>query len=222
MNKHRHTHCQNVHEKNNQSQTVQELIGQEGQEKQIQAFEYLGDHLYMVAVQYLWRRKNDVVYLSSLPAAQIEQYAEDFAQETLLKLTEDNFRRLGQYSGHGKFTSWAAQVVVNCIRDELRNCAWHRRTRVSDHVFRFWDPNPTTNPERQSISDMMGQRIRAHLAELPPKGRTAITRCLVDGVPVADVAEEMGLSVNALYIQLSRGKATLRDALKREGFTPEG
>lgn len=199
---------------------VKELTGNLGLSAQMRAFEELSKYLYIIALEYLWRRKNNVVYLSSLPNMDIESYAEDFAQEALLKLAEDKFRRLAQYTGEGKFTSWAAQVVINCIRDELRDADWHRQTLTTDRVQRCCDTNPFNDPERQIVSAMINERVHVHLGLLSPKGRTAITRCLVEDLPIAEVAAEMELSTNALYIQLSRGKAALRTALSREGITP--
>ena len=85
----------------------------------------------MVAYNYLRQRQQqqDLPFLSSYAPEDLAALAEDFVQETLLKLRENDYARLAQFTGAGSFTSWAARVLLNLAASTLRHAAWHRQER---------------------------------------------------------------------------------------------
>jgi RNA polymerase sigma-70 factor (ECF subfamily) len=58
--------------------------------------------------------------------------------------------------------------------------------------------------------------ISAKVAALSDRERTAITLRYVDDLPVADVADEMGISVHAAESLLARARSRIRDAEVRD------
>ena len=199
---------------------VDELMGISGEEAQSQAFGDLSAYLYVIAYNHLRRRQNEIARLQNLHPSEIEQLAEDFLQDTLLKLTENEYTRLKQFRGVGSFTTWAAQVITRQIHDALRRQSWHKCSLVTEHLIRYQHDALSSTPERQALSSLLMDQIGVYLNQLTPNCRSAFIRCVVNGESKSLVAEELGLTTNAVYIHLSRSKHFLRDKLRCDGFTP--
>ena len=114
-------------QRNNQA-WVEELRGDCGSERQSDAHRELANYLYVVAYNYLRLRQADLRALADFAPEEVAALAQDFVQETLEKLARNEFALLASFSGAGKFTSWAAQIVRNQAAMELRKSYWTRRT----------------------------------------------------------------------------------------------
>ena len=78
-----------------------------------------------------------------------------------------------------------------------------------------WDTlaNPAPSPQQQARAAELAQRLREALARLP--GKQADVFCLhcLEGWAYAEVARELGVSVDAVGVMLHRARARLRVAL---------
>lgn len=216
--------------KRNNLSWVEELRGDCGGDVQRQAHQDLARYLYVVAFNYLRLRQGDLYRLADLAAEELAALAEDFVQETLEKLTRDDFALLGRYSAGGNFTSWAAQIVRNQAAMELRKSYWTRRgplpqTGANDDngaetalTVELVDPSPAIDPARraqqQQVHDLM-QRCLAHLSE---RYRVAVLNCLGDDVAADVVAHALGTTPNAVYLIIQRAKRQLRACLEQSGL----
>ena len=152
-----------------------------------------------------WLRRNNLV----------GQDADDQVQEVLLvvirKLPE--FRREPQI---GAFRRWLRNITVNCLRNFWRS----RQARAPapgagdslamldnledpvSELSRLWD--------REHDQHVTKQLLAMIEPEFEPRTWLAFQRVTFDGVPAADAATELGVTVNAVFISKSRVMSRLR------------
>jgi RNA polymerase sigma-70 factor (ECF subfamily) len=131
--------------------------------------------------------------------------AEDVAQDAFFRLWQhaDRWRPEG-----GRFTTWFYRVVVNAAIDRLRR----PRLLPIDDVPEPEDEQP--NAFRTLHQTEVTRSVKAAMAELPERQRTALTLCHYEGLGNIEAAEVMGITVGALESLLIRAKRQLRDILQ--------
>lgn len=141
--------------------------------------------------------------------------AEDVAQEALLRVWKNAAK---WEPGGAKFSTWLHRVALNLCYDRLRK----RRPSALDDVAEPMD-------ERPSVQGAMEQEegatlLHRALAELPERQRAAIQLRHFEERGNEEVAEILGVSVEAVESLLARGRRTLKArlagdrALLLEGF----
>jgi RNA polymerase sigma-70 factor (ECF subfamily) len=68
--------------------------------------------------------------------------------------------------------------------------------------------------DREHDQHVVRQLLRRVVLEFKPRTRQAFRRNVLDGVPPARVAEELGISVQAVYIAKSRIMRRLREEVE--------
>lgn len=209
---------------------IAELRGDAGKENQYQAHRDLGKYLYTIAYNHLLSRQNHFAGLRDLSSEELAALAEDFAQTTLLKLSKNNFKRLEQFKGRGRFTSWATSIVVNEVRQELRNSYWTRRSPMPVRHDRetgeeiepgeYVADDARTRPEQQLINQEIERTLQKCINALPPDRRRVFQECQIDGRSAQGLADDLGVSRNAIYILIYRAKQELRKCLEQAGIGP--
>ncbi|MCB0206226.1 MAG: sigma-70 family RNA polymerase sigma factor [Anaerolineae bacterium] len=209
---------------------VQELRGDRGGQQQEAAHCELANYLYVVAYNYLRIRQADLRALAAFPVDDLAALAQDFVQETLEKLARNQFALLATYSGAGKFTSWAAQIVRNQAAQELRKSYWTRRNPLpasSDPdedgaepllLQRLADTSDEADPARRAQQTQVAATLQGCLAGLSERYRLAVLNCLGDNVPAEAVARALDTTANAVYLIIQRAKRKLRQCLERAGL----
>lgn len=200
-------------------QWVADLCNSDDPVQQRHAHENLTSYLYVVAYNYLQRRANDIQRLDMYQHQEIEELARDFVQSFMEKLAKNDFALLDKFSGTGRFTSWAAQVTNNLIASELRKPYWQRQYMPNDGLRVAWvvdEENPT--PHEAVEVEEIGETMQRLLLQLPDQQRTVLVRCVAGDEQAADVAAELGITTNALYIIAHRAKAKMRKLLNKEGI----
>ena len=138
----------------------------------------------------------------------------DLAQEVLIVV----FREVPRFDRRreGSFRAWLRQVTVNRIRTYRRKR--HRRPAVGldptdGFLERLSDPNGDLAREWDQDHDKhVVQKLLAVVqADFAPTTWKAFERFGVDGVPAGRVAEELGLSENAVLLAKSRVIKRLRE-----------
>lgn len=198
---------------------VSDLRNRTRPDRQRNAHENLSSYLYVVAYNYLQRRTNDIQRLDMYKHEEIEELARDFVQSFMEKLVKDEYALLDKYSGSGRFTSWAAQVTNNLIASELRKPYWQRQYMPNDGLQVAWvvDEESVTPHNAVEIEEM-GDTMRRLLLQLPDQQRAVLLRCVAGDERAADLAEEYGITPNALYIIAYRAKAKMRKLLEKESI----
>lgn len=139
--------------------------------------------------------------------------AEDLVQEVLLALLAElpAFR----YDPAKSFRSWLRTVTLNRWRNRRRSAGRDRLTldqqvlddqAVADPLVNFWETE-----YRQHLLRIALDRIQA---EFQPATWQAYMLTAVEGQPVPEVAEQLNLSVGAVYVARSRVLARLRELIE--------
>ena len=137
----------------------------------------------------------------------------DAAQEALMQIVGSI--RIA-WTG-GSFQAWvsltAHRVALNHLRRNVgrqrRECAVAADDEQRD---RTMERDPL---EKQEVLNALHEE----LANLPEPTASALLLHHLEGIPVADVAERMGLSTNACKLRLSRGREILYERLRLRGVT---
>ncbi len=198
---------------------------------QHQAFAELGRYLFTVVYNYLRQRQAGVPRLQGLDDGELEKLARGFTQDALYAV----WAKLSTYEGRGRFTSWAATIAIRTAAYELRKPYWHE-PRMSAPPAHNPDDNPEEwgglNREWQATTDPSPD-ARLHAAEVLDLIETAIQRDLSDRQRLAfiaqfiedstsdEIAEELGVTRNAVYMLIHEARKKIKRRLLEAGHTPE-
>jgi RNA polymerase sigma factor (sigma-70 family) len=155
--------------------------------------------------------------------------AEDIVQDVLLVVA----RELPQFEHNGRagaFRRWLRTILVHRLQDFWRSRRYRPpATGGSDFAHQLQQlEDPQSAPAREWDLEHERQLLKALLAQVEPRfqesTRLAFRRVAVDGAEPAQVARELGLSLNAVLIAKSRVLKELRlegRGLLAEESTPE-
>jgi RNA polymerase sigma-70 factor (ECF subfamily) len=138
----------------------------------------------------------------------------DLAQEVLVVV----FREVPRFERQreGSFRAWLRKVTVNKVLNFRRQC--HRRPAVGldpadGFLERLSDPHGDLAREwdRDHDKHVVEKLLAVVQSDFTPMTWDAFRRFGVDGVPAGRVAEELGLSENAVILAKSRVLKRLRE-----------
>ena len=127
--------------------------------------------------------------------------AEDAVQETFLKA----YARLDSFRGDCSEQTWLMKIAINTCRDMLRS-AWMR------HHDRYADLSKL--PERAYCPEPPDDTIVQAVSALPPRLREAVLLRYWQGLTIAETAQVLRLSPEAIKKRLRRANARLRAELE--------
>ncbi|HEY8333589.1 MAG TPA: RNA polymerase sigma factor [Tardiphaga sp.] len=136
--------------------------------------------------------------------------AEDVVQDTMLKV----WTHRGRWEhGRAKFSTWLYRVVTNRCID------LHRRPRTDnvDAVPEPMDaqPDAVSTMQRDEVTKM----LESAMQRLPEQQRVAVILSYHENMSNGEIAEVMSTTVAAVESLLKRGRAQLREMLRR--FEPD-
>lgn len=133
--------------------------------------------------------------------------AEDVVQEAMLRL----WRIAPEWrTGEAQVSTWFYRVVSNLCTDRFRK---HGRGGVAlDDVAEPEDPAPGAEARLQE--EARHAALRAAIAALPERQRLALTLRHFEGASNPEIAEQLGISVEAVESLTARAKRALAAALK--------
>jgi RNA polymerase sigma-70 factor, ECF subfamily len=129
--------------------------------------------------------------------------AEDVAQDVFLRL----WHSAGQVRQAGSLRAWLARVATNLAIDRLRR----RRPEVVAELPEIADPDP--GPDRRVERRAAGEIVSAAVAGLPERQRVAVVLTYYEELANAEVAEALGISVEAVESLLARARRKLKEVL---------
>jgi RNA polymerase sigma-70 factor, ECF subfamily len=147
-----------------------------------------------------------------------DQDAEDLAQEVMAVVVRElpNFKHNQQ---RGAFRNWLRTVTVNKLRELWRTTRGQATASGDSDVARMLDQLADPNSSLSQLWDQQhDQHVARRLMELiqphfEPTTWQAFRRVALDGQKAATVAEELGISVNAVLLAKSRVLSRLRQEL---------
>ncbi len=156
--------------------------------------------------ELLYDRYADRLYRYALSRTGSTTEADDIVSETVLAALE----KLGQFDPQrGAFRSWLFTIATRKIADQRRG---HRRFWRA--INRRWRPDP---PAASALDFVLQEedRVRVHRAveRLSEANREVVTLRFVAELPIAAIANTLGISEGAAKMRLSRAMRQLADDL---------
>lgn len=131
--------------------------------------------------------------------------ADDAAQDGFLSALV----KLGQYDAKRPFGPWLMRIVANAATDRRRRRNV-RRTEPLDTSLVGGGPRP----DAAAVRNELGERLRAALAELPERRRTAVVLFDVEGYSHAEIAGILGIPEGTVRSEVFHGRRRLRTLLE--------
>ena len=146
------------------------------------------------------------------------ELAEDLAQEVFLRV----FRARKRYEPGAKFSTWLFTIANNVASNARRSKS--RRKEVGVPERNGSDSGPIgidqiakaasgLMPARQLDKSESAQMVRLAVESLGERQRMALLLSKFEGMSYQDIAETMGLSVQAIKSLLSRARVNLKEIL---------
>ncbi len=173
---------------------------------------------------YLSRDRSD---LSERPTEELQQMAQDFAQDAILKILDS----LDTFRGESQFTTWASKIAAHVAISELRRVRY--KDYSLDHLTIEGEvmpsvtsldiapdqaPHPEEYAERQEVLGILDHAINHALTE---RQRIALTSAVFDGVPIDEIAKRMDTNRNALYKLIHDARFKLKHYMEEQGLSME-
>ena len=172
----------------------------------------------------------DAVYNFAISLTRNGVVAEDLTQDTFLLA----FRGFRKFQIGSNCKAWLFKICKNRFIDQLR-----RRARVPQQVqvetleaASLDPPVDTRSLEEHGIrkeeidTDLFGDEIHRHLAELPESSREALLLCDLEGLSYQEIANVMNTPVGTVRSRISRARSFLRKRweiyAEELGFVREG
>lgn len=139
-----------------------------------------------------------------------EADAADFTQDVLVLLLQ-NFAKF-KYDPAGSFRAWLKTVLLNVWRKHQRKVA--RRPAANGHLDQAADTDPGVYVDEAEHRDFLVRRaLQVAKADFEPVTWQACVEYMMKGRPPEEVAAELNISVNAVYLAKSRVLRHLRAEL---------
>lgn len=146
------------------------------------------------------------------------ELARDLVQETFLRV----HRARERYDSGRPLKPWLFRIAANACADVRRS--WiERLARRTRSLFQppsgGADPAAPAGqrPDARAERDVIGERLRAELARLPPAYREAMILRDLEGLTCAEVAAALGKPLGTVLSLLKRGRDRLRVRLEAAG-----
>lgn len=171
----------------------------------------------------LVRRYDELVFSFAFKVCRNREKAAETLQDTFINV----YRKLDQFDGKSKFSTWLYSIVVN-------NCLMKRRRRKgedalirfeeqtlqgldrgsegrgsSEHSVQAWRDTPLDNVMNKELRELLDESI----LRLPIEYRVVFIMRDVEGLSAEETAKVMKLSVPAVKSRLRRARLFLREQL---------
>lgn len=167
-----------------------------------------------------WRRLSalygPLVYRWARQANLQSQDAADVVQEVFASVAANLARFQGDRPGDS-FRGWLWTITRNKVRDHYRRLAARQEQDGSAAQARLLEAaeptGDTSVPIAQATIDLAHRLLLLVEGDFEPRTWQAFWRTTVDGLAAREAAEQLGMSVGAVYMAKSRVLARLRDEL---------
>jgi len=129
-------------------------------------------------------------------------------------------RKLGQFRGESRFTTWACKFVILEVSAKIGRHFWRNPTVPMDAE--DWDRlgdrfgvEPAMEVERRELADALRRAVDEHLTQ---RQRRVFVALILNGVPLDALVIELGSTRNAIYKTMFDARRKLRAALAADGY----
>jgi RNA polymerase sigma-70 factor, ECF subfamily len=171
----------------------------------------LHDVLLRISYHELSRRRGR---LESIGGPEFDDLAHQAADDALVNV----LRRLDEFRGRSRFTTWAYKFVMFEVSGKMARHAW-RKHRPSVQELE-WERLPDSLAPRPG--DRLEQReqlsaLSAAIGELTDRQREVFVAIALNDVPIDVLALELGSNRNAIYKNLFDARRNLRAKMAAAG-----
>ena len=160
------------------------------------------------AFNELVRRHRDRLWAVALRTIGDREDAADAVQDALLSA----HRGAARFRGDSAVTTWLHRIVVNACLDRIRRRQAHPTVPLPDGTHS--DDGPSGREPAAPVQDHdTALVVRAALAALPAEQRAALVLVDVQGYPVIEAAEILGVAEGTIKSRCARGRARMALAL---------
>jgi RNA polymerase sigma-70 factor (ECF subfamily) len=177
----------------------------------------IGDHK---AFALLMRRHNRLLYRTARSIVKNDADAEDVLQEAYLLV----FRRIGQYRGDAKLSTWLTRIVANEAIARARTT--NRRAQILDINHGSDLENGDTDidmeqsrseqPDESAMRSQTRALLERKIDELPESFRTVFVLRALEEMEVGEVAASLDIPEATVRSRFFRARGLLRESLARE------
>ncbi len=177
-----------------------------------------GDELQFQEIHDAFRPKI-VRYLAHLVGL---RDAEDIAQEVFIKVSQS----LRTFRGDSQLSTWIYRVATNAALDKLRSPSFRQKGQTNlseepaaENIVQIVDRETWTGEKKPSLETSlirkeMNECIRGFVENLPRNYRTVVVLSEIEGFKDDEIAEILGVSIQAAKIRLHRARARLKKELE--------
>ena len=152
-----------------------------------------------------------------------EPEAEDLTQEVFVKVS----RALKNFRGESQLSTWLYRIATNTALDRIDSPSYQRAIQaqlaqdaIGDDDVEIedqdvWTGEKTPRLETEVMRQEMYECVWNRLDHLPANYRTVLLLSDMEGFTNNEVAEILGVSLDAVKIRLHRARARLRKDIER-------
>jgi len=147
----------------------------------------------------------------------LDDLAEQAADDALVSV----LRRLDDFRGASRFTTWAYKFALYEAAVKLRKRAWQGREVPLEPEGWSLLSSDGLAPEAEAEQRELVETLQTAIEDaLTPHQRRVLVALAVNGVPIDVLAERLGTNRGALYKTLHDARRKLRRELSAKGFEP--
>jgi RNA polymerase sigma-70 factor, ECF subfamily len=153
--------------------------------------------------------------LPHLRGNDLEDIATEAADDALVNV----LRRLDDFRGASRFTTWVYKFALLEAAVKLRKRAWQgREVPLEPEGWGLFSSAGLEPDEEAELNELLAAVQRAIAEVLTPHQRRVLVALAVNGVPIDVLAERLDTTRGALYKTLHDARRKLRHDLQERGF----
>jgi RNA polymerase sigma-70 factor, ECF subfamily len=182
-----------------------------GHPRHDQAVARLHEVLLRVAFHELSRRRSQ---LRSIVGPEFEDLAQQSADDALMNI----LRRLDDFRGLSRFTTWAYKFAVFEVSSKVARHAWrHHPPPTEELSFERLPDRLSPRPSDRLEQREQLETLSAAIGTLTERQREVFVAIALNDVPIDVLALQLGTNRNALYKNLFDARRSLRVSLAGAG-----
>lgn len=155
------------------------------------------------------------IYNVALKLTGDEDEAAELTQETFVKA----YKAWGRFRGEAGTYTWLYRILINLNKDRIAALARQREretslTSVEESEGQVELPDPSARVAEEVEQADFQARLRQAILDLPEGYRECVVLKAVEGLSYQEIADAMGITVEAVRSRLARARQHLRQALE--------
>ena len=162
-----------------------------------------------LAIERLVQTYQHDVYRMALSILDDPDDADDATQEVFISA----LRALESFRVHASFKTWLFSITINVCRNRLQRNKSRARLRQVLQKILLQDQ---AHPESEALQRESDSRLWRAIRALDDKHRIPVILRYYHDLPIAEIAETLGIPIGTVHSRLNHARSTLRTLLKDE------